>query len=539
MRDPALDSARFTLRPARPTRSINGDLALSAGTLRSYVSPYAGGAGGAAETLYSWSMRFAPEYIACVLNENFEDAKRLFFQPLMAIHYAHLVMLADRAIVGPMDARRIRDGLDRIAPESLEGVRYDGSCEDLFFYVERLLVERCGEEAAGRLHTARSRNDIDMTMYRMRQREFILALYEGTLALRDRLLDLAGRHLDTVMAVHTHTQPAQPTTLAHYLLGVVEQLERDAVRLRAAFASTNRNPLGACAITGTGFPIDRQLTSDLLGFDAATGNTYGSIATVDYLLESASATSVALVGLGRFMQDLLLWGTVEFGYVQFGEGFVQSSSIMPQKRNPVAIEHARAIGSKAVGQAHAITLAVHNTPFGDIVDTEDDLQPLVSSMFGDAIRAMRLVAAAMQTAEFDRRRLEERAGDGGTTLTELADTIARDHDVPFRTAHAIAAGVLRAREDQRQPDLGSVLAAVCLQTIGRRLPYTAADLDRILSPRYFVAVRRTAGGPAPEETGRALEASQALLDADQAWLAGRREAQAQADSRLRSRTAAL
>ncbi len=251
------------------------------------------------------------------------------------------------------------------------------------------------------------------------------------------------------MAAHTHTQPAQPTTVAHYLLAVIEQLERDAVRLQASFQTTNRNPLGACAITGTGFAIDRHLTSDLLGFDGPTGNTYGSIATVDYLLESVSATAVLLTGLGRFVQDLLLWGTVEFGYVRFGDGFVQSSSIMPQKRNPVAIEHARAIGSKALGQAQAIVTTVHNTPFGDVVDTEDDLQPLVASMFRDAVRAVRLVAAAMQTAEFDPVRLEARAGEGGTTLTELADTLARDHDLPFVTAHAIAGKVLEGA--RREP----------------------------------------------------------------------------------------
>src|SRR6185503_6348792 len=154
------------------------------------------------------------------------------------------------------------------------------------------------------------------------------------------------------------------STLAHYLLAVVEQLERDATRLQAAYASTNLSPLGACAITGTGFPIDRQLTSDLLGFDAPTGNTYDSIATVDYLLQSVSAAAVLLAGLGRFVQDLLLWCTVEFGYLRLADGFVQCSSIMPQKRNPVALEHARAIGSKALGQASAIMLSVHNTPFG-------------------------------------------------------------------------------------------------------------------------------------------------------------------------------
>jgi argininosuccinate lyase len=488
---------------------------------------------------YTLSVRFAPEYIAYVLNENFEDAKRLFVAPLMAIHYAHLVMLADRTIIGPADAREIRRALDGIDVDEIQRVAYDGSYEDLFFYVERLLVAACGEDVAGRLHTARSRNDIDMTMYRMRQREFILALYEGGLALRDSLLDVAEKHRGTVMAVHTHTQPAQPSTVAHYLHGVIEQLERDAVRLRAAFATTNRCPLGACAITGTGFPIDRPLTSDLLGFDGPTGNTYGSIATVDYLLESVSATAVQLVGLGRFVQDLLLWGTVEFSYVRFGDGFVQSSSIMPQKRNPVAIEHARAIGSKALGQAQAIVLTVHNTPFGDIVDTEDDLQPLVSSMFRDAVRAVRLVAAAMQTAEFDPARLEARAGEGGTTLTELADTLARDHDLPFKTAHAVAGRVLKAHLETPNANLAAVLAGAAMHTVGRPLLYSDVDLQRILSPRHFVDVRQTPGGPAPGETGRALSESQSLLDRDRAWLTERRAALSAAEGRLRARSAAL
>jgi argininosuccinate lyase len=158
-----------------------------------------------------------------------------------------------------------------------------------------------------------------------------------------------------VFAAHTHTQPAQPSTIAHYLLAVIEQLERDTVRLKSAYASTNRNPLGACAITGTGFPIDRDRTAALLGFAGPTGNTYGSIATVDYLLESVSATSVLLAGLGRVLQDLLLWCTAEFGYLRLSDGFVQGSSIMPQKRNPVGLEHARAIASKALGRRPAFS----------------------------------------------------------------------------------------------------------------------------------------------------------------------------------------
>jgi argininosuccinate lyase len=484
-------------------------------------------------------MKFAPEYVTYVLNENFEDAKALLLSPMMAINYAHLVMLADRGIVSAADAHALRAALDGVSQDEVREVKYDGTYEDLFFYVESLVIQACGEDVAGRLHTARSRNDIDMTMYRMRQREFVLGLLTAAFELRRSLLDVVDRHRETIFAVHTHTQRAQPTTVAHYLLAVVEQLERDVVRLKGAYERTNRNPLGACAITGTGFPIDRQLTADLLGFCGPTCNTYGSIATVDYLLESTSAAAVLLVGHGRFVQDLLLWSTAEFGYVRFGDGFVQCSSIMPQKRNPVAIEHARAIGSKALGQAQAIALAVHNTPFGDIVDTEDDLQPLVFSMFRDATRAVKLVAAAMTTAQFDAPRLEAHAGDGWTTLTELADTLVRDHAMPFRTAHAIAGRLIAAR--QREPDrpLADVLSAASKDVLGVPIAYSEPALAEILSPRHFVAVRRTHGGPAPEETARAAAVSRQLLDADEAWWEQATNALADAERRLAERSAGL
>src|SRR6478735_11095802 len=424
-------------------------------------------------------MKFAPEYVKCVLNENFEDAKTQFLSPLMRIHYAHLVMLTEQGIVPVADARAIRAGLDGIDLAEVRGVAYDGTYEDLFFYVERLIVTACGEEVAGRLHTARSRNDIDMTMYRMQQRELILGVAEAALQLRAVLLDLAGRHRDDVFAAHTHTQPAQPSTIAHYLLAVVEQLERDAVRLEAAYASTNSNPLGACAITGTGFPIDRTRTTELLGFDAPTGNTYGSIATVDYLLESVSATAVLLTGLGRVVQDFLLWCTSEFGYLRLADGFVQCSSIMPQKRNPVALEHARAIASKAVGQAGAILTAVHNTPFGDIVDTEDDLQPLVVAMFKDAIRMVGLVAAAMATAEFNRERLAERAAQGWITVTELADTLTRSEGVPFTASHQIATRLVAEAARRPGVPLEQVLADVSSAVIGHAIEYSAMALAEV------------------------------------------------------------
>ena len=484
-------------------------------------------------------MRFDPEYVSQVLNENFEDAKALFLSPLIAIHYAHLVMLAERGIVDASHARALREALDSISVNAIRSAPYDGSCEDLFSFVERLLVEACGADIAGRLHTARSRNDIDMTMYRMRQREFITRLLAASMELRSVLIAVAARHTETLFAAHTHTQPAQPTTLAHYLLGVVEQLERDGGRLRAAHASTNRCPLGSCAITGTGFAIDRQLTSELLGFDGPTGNTYGSIATVDYLLESASAAAVSITGLGRVVQDLLLWCTVEFGYLRLAEGFVQASTIMPQKRNPVALEHARAIGSKALGQVSAIMLSVHNTPFGDIVDTEDDLQPLVASMFRDATRAVTLVAASMRAAEFDVARMEARAGEGGTTLTELADHLVRERGVPFRMAHAIAGRLSGSCATEDPAALAVMVRKVSQDEFGVPVELTESEVTEIMSPRHFVHVRRTPGGPSPVETSRALSIAGTILEADRTWLARTGAAVAAAAERLRARSLSL
>ncbi len=484
-------------------------------------------------------MAFAPEYINCVLRENFDDAKTFFLDPLLAIHRAHLVMLAERGIVSPGDARSLRDGLDAVDPVRAREAAFDPACEDLFFYVERLLAERCGEAVAGRLHTARSRNDIDMTMYRMRQRDGVLRTAAASFALRQALITLAGAHRDTILPLHTHTQPAQPSTVAHYLLAVIEQLERDGTRLRAAFDATNRSPLGACAITGTGFPIDRDLTSRLLGFAGPTGNTYGSIATVDYLLQNVTAAAVLLAGLGRFVQDMLLWCTAEYAYMRLGDGFVQGSSIMPQKRNPVALEHARAIASRALGEATAVLVAVHNTPFGDIVDTEDDLQPLVERMFHDTVRAIGIVSASMASAGFDAASLERRAASGWITITELADTLVRDHGASFAEAHAVAKGVVEARAADGSASVADAVASATASRAGGPIRYTDAALEALLSPRHFVAVRRTHGGPAPEVTARALDEARAALDADRAWIGDVERGLAEAAGELRRRSAAL
>ena len=231
-------------------------------------------------------------------------------------------------------------------PPSAGQSNRDRGCEDLFFHVEKCLQQECGAEIAGKIHTARSRNDIDITMYRMVMRCEILKLVAAVIGVSRVLVQVAGDNVNTLMPAYTHTQPAQPTTLAHYLMAAVEFLEQDVERLRALFGRVNRSPLGACANTTTGFPIDRDYTVQLLGFEGVQPNSYGSIAAVDYIAEAACVIAVAMISVGRLVQDLLRWCSDEFGFLRLSDAYVQISSIMPQKRNPVALEHVRILASK-------------------------------------------------------------------------------------------------------------------------------------------------------------------------------------------------
>lgn len=249
----------------------------------------------------------APNYSANVLTDVFEDAKRLFLDYMIEVDYAHAVMLAEQGIITRDEAHSLFVALDGLDRDSLRTRRYDGKCEDLFFYIQSLITAACGDDIAGRLHTARSRNDIDVSIYRMRLREDALVLIRAALNLRREMLNIVERHHESVMPAYTHTQPAQPTTLAHYLLAMAEVLGRDIVRLRRAFAGINYSPLGACAITTSGFPIDRARTAELLGFDAPTTNSYASIGGIDYFTEMLASTSVMLINVGRFVQDFCCW----------------------------------------------------------------------------------------------------------------------------------------------------------------------------------------------------------------------------------------
>jgi argininosuccinate lyase len=456
----------------------------------------------------------SPVYADTVLAPNFEHAKQHFLDALIQIHYAHTIMLAKQEIVTPKETRALLEALGGLHPKRIQAARYDGSCEDLFFFVEALLEEACGREIAGKMHTARSRNDIAITLYRMMARRALLATAGEVLALRAGLLHLAGQHLESVMPAHTHTQPAQPTTLGHYLLAACEFLARDAERMRGAFARANLCPMGAAALTTTGFPIDREYTARLLGFEGIAENSYGAIASIDYMTESATVIAVAMVNIGKLIQDLLLWSTREFGFLRMSDGFVQSSSIMPQKRNPVALEHTRILASRALGEAQAVLTCAHNTPFGDINDSEDDLQPLVTTMFESAGRSLRLLAGAMKTAEVDRERMAQQAAKDFLTVTELADTLVRREGMSFREAHALVAEAVRTCEDDSSEAIAKALAK-----LRPALKMKRAEIVKALDPENFVRVRKVTGGPAPERTREALDRAHGGQREWEAWVA--------------------
>ena len=461
----------------------------------------------------------APIYAETVLAPTFADAQQHFFQPLMHIHYAHALMLAKQGIITREEARTILSGLDGLDRAKILRAEYDGSVEDLFFYVERELSRRIGEETAGKLHIARSRNDIDVTLYRMRVREEVLRLVNELSALRAELIQLAQANLKTVMPAHTHTQPAQPTTLAHYLAAAIEFISRDIARLKAAFATVNRNPLGACAITTTGFPINRETTARLLGFEAVAENSYGAIGGIDYLLEATGALATAAISLGKFTQDLLLWATQEFSFLTLNDGFVQTSSIMPQKRNPVALEHARILLSRAFAQAQAVATSVHNTPFGDINDVEDPLQPLVHRTFSDALRAVRLLTGAVGAIVIDRESLRRKASGSFLTMTELADTLVRREGVSFKMAHRLTALTVKRVSGihASHAEIADALLAVAVETLGCGLRTSREELIGALSPLHFVEVRQVFGGPAPNQVAEFLKRQKQTAAEDQRW----------------------
>ncbi|CAM3698746.1 argininosuccinate lyase [Alicyclobacillus pomorum] len=453
-------------------------------------------------------------YAEVVLAPAYDNAKTVLLPPMLAIHKAHLVMLVEQSLLKRHEAERIMSGIQALDILKLQETAYDGRYEDLFFLVESQIMQTAGE-IGGSLHIARSRNDMGVAMYRMALRQQLLDTIQSASAFLQTLVDTANQHVDTIMLGYTHTQQAQPMTFAHYLTAVFDAVARDVKRLQAAYDTCNRSPLGAAALTTSGFPVNRERVAQLLGFNGLVENAYDAIGGADYLGEAAAALQVLFIGMGRFVQDLLLWSTQEFGSIRVADPYVQVSSIMPQKRNPVSLEHIRSLSSSGVGRCMTVLQMLHNTPFGDIVDTEDDLQPHLWHGFRLSDQILRLCAVVVGTVDVNKELLLNRTKHSFATITELADTLVREANIPFRSSHAIASHVVKMAVE-RQLDASQVTSSLideaASQVIGHPLQLSPDIVQRAMDPVHFVEVRNVPGGPAPTEMHRALAARQRQLN---------------------------
>jgi argininosuccinate lyase len=454
----------------------------------------------------------------CVLRPVFDVQKENYFKPYMQISKAHVVMLMEENIITGKEAKDILLGLRHIEKLSFENKEYDPSYEDMFFMIEKMLGEMIGEDTAGRLHIARSRNDIDICEFRMVLREKMLKVTETLNTFREVLLSLAGENIETIMPAYTHTQPAQPSTLAHYLLAYSDSLQRDFVRLTRLVYTINSSPLGAAAITTTGFPINRYRTGELLGFNNLVENSYDSIAGCDYLTECASVLMVLNTSASRFIKDTLDFCTKEFNVYYLTDPYVQVSSIMPQKRNPSSLEHMRPTISKAIGEAKCVFDVLHNTPFGDIVDTEEQLQPHLYNSIEYTIRALKMMSSVFATLKVNKDILLQRSFEGFITATELADVLVREKGLSFRHSHKITSMIVKhmIKNNLKSKDITpEIIASISKEVLGYSIDMEPEHIEKALDPVNFVHVRSITGGPAPCETTRMIKERKEMLEEEQ------------------------
>ena len=457
----------------------------------------------------------ATEFKDMVLAPLFEGFKRHHRDQLMAIHHAHGIMLAECGWLKPPELHAIfealADAVDNLDPATLT---YTGEHEDFFFWVESQLKQRLGPDLAGRLHTGRSRNDIDQTMFKMGLRTRLLALLARLETLIAMLLHRAHEDATKLVVAYTHGQPAQPTTFGHYLAALIEMLLRDADRLRHALATVDRCSMGAAAITTSGFGLNRTRVATLLGFAEVQENSYGCIAVVDYLAETYAAVKLLCLGLGRFVQDLNSWTGFEIGHLHVPNAFVQISSIMPQKRNPVPVEHMRLMLSLAAGRAETVLTALHNTPFTDMNDAEGEVQEAGYAAFDTVDRALTLLTGFMQAVTVDEAKVRKHIDDACITITEVADTLVREEGISFRQAHELASELAR-----RMIAAGQTLQTLPMadftqafeHAIGRPPNIDEARFRWIATPEHFVQVREMFGGPGPQALAASLARYQIKL----------------------------
>ena len=453
-----------------------------------------------------WGGRFAegPSAIMREINASIPFDKALWREDIAASK-AHVAMLGAAGIVSAEDAALIAEGLDKVAAEyAASGVPENWDLEDIHMTTESRLAELIGP-AAGRLHTARSRNDQVATDFRLWVRSAMDQADAGLAALQRALVTRAGEHADSIMPGFTHLQTAQPVTLGHHLMAYVEMATRDRSRFADARARMNQCPLGSAALAGTGFPIDRAVTAQALGFDAPTRNSLDSVSDRDFALDYLMAASSCALHLSRLAEEFIIWASQPFGFVRLPDSLSTGSSIMPQKKNPDAAELVRGHAGRIAGCLTSLMITMKGLPLAYSKDMQDDKPPVF-----EAAGLLTLCLAAMtgmvETSTFRTERMREAAELGYATATDLADWLVRQANIPFREAHHITGAAVKLAESR-----GIALDALPLADLQAIDPRIDERVFAALSVDASVASRASYGGTAPEQVrARVAEARIAL-----------------------------
>ncbi|MCR9139626.1 MAG: argininosuccinate lyase [Alphaproteobacteria bacterium] len=441
-----------------------------------------------------WGGRFAsgPDAIMEEINASIDFDQRLFAQDI-AGSLAHAAMLADTGIISAEDRDKITDGLNTIMSEIQSGgFAFSRRLEDIHMNIEARLADLIGP-AAGRLHTARSRNDQVALDFRLWVKAQLQQIYAALSRLIEAFLDRAEEHADTVMPGFTHLQTAQPVTFGHHCMAYVEMFGRDRSRTRDALARLDESPLGAAALAGTGFPIDRHQTAKELGFATPTRNSIDTVSDRDFALEFLAVAAICSTHLSRLAEEIVIWSTPQFGFVRLSDSFSTGSSIMPQKKNPDAAELVRAKTGRINGALIALLTVMKGLPLAYSKDMQEDKEQVF-----DAAETLELALAAMTGMIGDlsvsREAMNRAAGAGFSTATDLADWLVREAGLPFREAHH-ATGSAVALAEQRGCDLAD-LPLSDLKSINAAI---TDDVFSVLTVEASVASRTSFGGTAPDK----------------------------------------
>jgi argininosuccinate lyase len=415
-------------------------------------------------------------------------------------------MLRDQGILSAEDAAAILGGLDQIEAEyERDGVAQDAALEDIHMHVEHRLRELIGP-AAGRLHTARSRNDQVATDFRMWVRGALREIDGAVVDLQHILVSRADEHAESVMPGFTHLQTAQPVTLGHHLLAYYEMLRRDRARLASAAERLDECPLGAAALAGTSFPIDRHAVATALGFARPTANSLDSVSDRDFALDYLMAATQCSLHLSRLAEELIIWSSPLFGFVQLSDEFSSGSSIMPQKRNPDAAELVRGHAGRITGAMTSLLVTMKGLPLAYSKDMQDDKAPVFEA-HDLLLLSLRALAGMVETSRFDTDRMRAAAGAGFSTATDLADWLVQKADVPFREAHHITGAAVKRAETQ-----GCTLAELPLEELQRIDGRINGRVFDVITVDASVRSRTSYGGTAPDNVRSQIAAARAALE---------------------------